>query len=453
MRKKFVVITLVIVISCLLIFTACNKEEKEDRWWEDEFETTAYTPEQLMNYIGGFACGVCHPNENYDQIKDANIEWVRFDISNLPYDENGNETQGYIDFKNRAKSYADRGFKVMAVTPYPEDYLDAGIDPRLEENKLTIMKMARYYVEDLQGIVAAIQITNEMSIARFTYPLTLEEAADFIGIQAKAMYRYKKGIAICYNLGGIEGYTQLPALMEEKGYHKYIDFVGIDFYLGCFDSASGALGVGMGPVFASLAHESTGKPIMINEFGYIGYGEPKSDSEKYQMLLDLGAVGNNLTEAVNYVKENTKTFIEGENFPQSFREELETYCKLGDCKTPEEEAECYQLIGATIFNEEYSSHLYKEIDSSKVAKGYPHSPEGQANYMEDQIAVMVAQDYIVGAFVYMYHDGHRCYVCGQDGCPVETGWGLVDCDGNPKPLYYTIQHEFGVLRGLIEDDD
>ena len=35
--------------------------------------------EALKEKTGGFMKGVCHPNENYEQIKNANIEWVRFD--------------------------------------------------------------------------------------------------------------------------------------------------------------------------------------------------------------------------------------------------------------------------------------------------------------------------------------------------------------------------------------
>ena len=46
--------------------------------------------EVFLDKTGGFIKGVCHPNENYEQISDANIEWVRFDLTSLPYDEDGN---------------------------------------------------------------------------------------------------------------------------------------------------------------------------------------------------------------------------------------------------------------------------------------------------------------------------------------------------------------------------
>ncbi|MCQ2603417.1 MAG: hypothetical protein MJ193_05765, partial [Clostridia bacterium] len=132
-------------LVCMLpVFTACNKDDKTEKswldqqypwyngstdWTNDEFETVDMGVEEFTEFIGGFACGVCHPNQNYEQIAAANIKWVRFDISNLPIGKDGNYTPGYLGFKERAKGYADRGFKVMAVTPYPEDYMEAGLDP------------------------------------------------------------------------------------------------------------------------------------------------------------------------------------------------------------------------------------------------------------------------------------------------------------------------------------
>ncbi|MBR6361096.1 MAG: hypothetical protein IKS04_04810, partial [Clostridia bacterium] len=35
-----------------------------------------------------------------------------------------------------------------------------------------------------------------------------------------------------------------------------------------------------------------------------------------------------------------------------------------------------------------------------------------------------------------------CYVCGQEECPVETGWGLIDGKGKPKPAYYAVRDGF-----------
>ena len=50
-----------------------------------------------------------------------------------------------------------------------------------------------------------------------------------------------------------------------------------------------------------------------------------------------------------------------------------------------------------------------------------------------------------GAIVYSYSDSDACYICGQSDCPVETGWGLVDLDGNPKPAYHAVKEGFAKI--------
>jgi hypothetical protein len=48
----------------------------------------------------GFICGVCHPNENFAQLKEANIGWIRFDIP-YPYEKDGSISAHYNGFKEK----------------------------------------------------------------------------------------------------------------------------------------------------------------------------------------------------------------------------------------------------------------------------------------------------------------------------------------------------------------
>jgi hypothetical protein len=50
--------------------------------------------------------------------------------------------------------------------------------------------------------------------------------------------------------------------------------------------------------------------------------------------------------------------------------------------------------------------------------------------------------YLLGAFIYNYTDSARCYVCGQEDCPIETRWGLTTIDGQEKPAYQAVQQTF-----------
>ena len=367
--------------------------------------------------VDGFIKGVCHAREQYDMLTDANIGWIRDDIP-FAFNNDGTLSQSYINWKAEMQEYADRGIKVMAITPYPEDYIEYGLDPRDEANKEAIQDIARFYLEDLKDIAGAFQITNEMGIDRFTLPLTLEEAAYFIGIQLEAMYPDRGDILIGYNLGGL-AILQLPGLM--KDYHKYCDYVGLDMYLGCFEP------VLKNPdqyiTILNFVRRVTGKPIIMCEFGYIGLGEPKTKEEKQAILEGYGFSSEK--EASEHIDE----FIA--NLPYDLANEFDKYAD----QTPEFRAN-------QMFNGEYSNHLYRELPEGYGLYGFEHTPEGQADFFSYIIPKVRELDYVIGMFVYCWQDSGDCYVCGQTDCPVETKWGLVDYEGNPKPSYYAVKEAF-----------
>lgn len=368
--------------------------------------------------LDGFMKGVCHAEPQYDLLNDGNIEWFRDDIP-FPFDKNGNLSPSYCSWKKEAAEYAANGVKIFGITPYPEDFMEYGLDPRNPEHREEIQKIAKFFVYDLKGIVGAFQVTNEMGIDRFTLPLTLQEAADFIGMQLEAMYPICGDVAIGYNLGGLSIAT-LPFLMMP--YHQYCDYVGVDMYLGCFE-----------PVLKkpeqmvtilNFVRVVTGKPIILCEFGYIGLGEPKTQEEKNAILEGYGYANEKEARA------DINNFIN--KLPKDMKEEiLEDY---GD-RSDEEK-------GDLIFDGEYSNHLYCELQEGFGLYDYEHTPEGQAEFFSYIIPKLRDLDYLVGMCVYCWQDSGDCYVCGQVDCPVETKWGLVDYNGDPKPSYYAVQEAY-----------
>ena len=53
----------------------------------------------------GFMKGICHPSENFEQVKNANIEWSRLDVP-YPFDENGEQTEEYKAFLTKLQPIA-----------------------------------------------------------------------------------------------------------------------------------------------------------------------------------------------------------------------------------------------------------------------------------------------------------------------------------------------------------
>ena len=368
----------------------------------------------------GFICGVCHPNENFEQIKWANIQWIRIDIP-FPFDENNELSHSYLSFKKRAASYAEKGIKVMAISPFPSQYSKYNIDIDTKEGQERIKEIAVFLINDLREIIGGIQVANELGIPRFILPYNMEQAIRFAGIQLEAMYPVRGDIILGYNSAGPQ--ANLHSAMRK--YHKYCDYVGIDIYLGCFFNFPGFMWL----FEAQLRYlwALTGKPILLQEFGYISDGKPKTKKEKLDILKSYNV--NSQKQA----QENIEDFVS--RLPETFEERIKF-------DTQNDSSRYYNYI----FKTDMVSHLYKELPVLTKIPKCPHTPEGQANFYRILIPKLYRLPFVCGTIVYCYSDSKTCYVCGQSDCPIETRWGLVTNDGKEKPSYYAVMEEFGKIQ-------
>ena len=370
----------------------------------------------------GFICGICHPNENYAQMREANIGWVRVDIP-YPFDKDGNLKERYLAFRESCIRYRKNGLKVMAITPYPEDYIDDGADVRTEEGRKKLKKVAEFLARDMQECADGLQITNEMGIPRFILPLTMDEAVQFIALHLETMYPIKGNLLIGYNSAG----PQADLHVGLKPYLKYVDYVGVDIYIGCFDTIPGRMY--MFDLILRYLWAFTGKPILLQEFGYISGGKARTKKEKRAILEEFGVKSE--AEA----KETIDVFIE--RLPQHMKEHVKRVCEYDSSR-----------YFNFIFHSDYKNHFYRELPAITKIPGYEHTPEGQAKFFADILPHLYSLPYMCGAIIYCYRDYEKCGYCGQSECPTETRWGLVDRAGDPKPSYYAVQKAFGHIRWL-----
>ncbi len=370
----------------------------------------------------GFIRGLCHPTEDFSQIKEANIGWIRIDIP-YPFEKDGSISKSYENFKEKCRRFQDNGIKVMAVTPYPRDYIENGADIRTDEGEKKVREIAEFLIRDMQSCVSGFQITNEMGIPRFTIPLTLKEAAKFICVNLEAMYPLKGDVIVGYNSAGPEAGLHSMILP----YIDYCDYVGIDIYMGCFFTMPGFIWF-----FEALCRylwAMTGKPVLIQEFGYLSGGAPKTREEKKAILQSYGAVSE------KDAKKNIVQFVE--NMPKQFSDHVKYVCG----NDPE------KYFGF-IFKSDIKNHFYRELPAITMIPGCPHTPEGQAKFFEKCISRLFSLDFICGCNIYCYKDPNRCYYCGQEDCPTETRWGLVDSQGNIKPSYKAVRNVYGRIKWL-----
>ena len=364
--------------------------------------------QDLIEQNGGYIYGVCHPNENYEMLADAGLRWVRFDIP-YPYESDGSVSRNYLAFKDRAKGYTDRGFRVMAVTPYPRDYINiGGFDP--VENAEKTQEIAVFLYNDLKDITAAFQITNEMGLEGFMKPLNIEQAAKFIGIQLEALDPVTENFPIGYNSAGLS--RDLHKLM--KPYLQYCDYVGLDLYTGNQGNAKAS-------AYANdvkKLYRLTRKPIIMQEFGFWSEGGPKTAEQKAEIL---GYYGYS-TEAEAIA--DGQAFID--KLPWQFRQRLQD-------GYPGEEEHWAEIV----FSKEYQ-HFYGET-AAETMENIPHTPEGQAEYFRKVMGELRKLNCLAGMIIYCCQDMEYCYNCGHTWCPFETKWGLFNIDGTPKPAYYTVK--------------
>ena len=378
-------------------------------WFVSLFNQPDARTQALIEQTGGFIRGICHPNENYDLLQDGGFSWVRFDIP-YPYTANGSISRSYAAFKNRARGYAERGFKVMAITPYPHDYINiGGFDPSAAENEEKTKEIAVFLYNDLKDICAAFQITNEMGIEVFTYPLTLEQAARFIGVQLEALDPITENFPIGYNTAGLN----LPLHRLMKPYHQYCDYVGLDLYDGNNSYADAQDLISRIRRVYRLTH----CPIILEEFGFLSEGEHKTDAQKQAVLQSYGY--NSEKEAIA----DLDNFVQ--KLPAAFQQ------RLAESDHPKEE------WGDLIFGS-YSGHFYCECGKDTY-KHFGHSPDGQAKYYTDLLPKLRAVSCLAGVVIYCCQDSSICWFCGQRGCPSETRWGLLDEHGVPKPAFAAVR--------------
>jgi len=364
----------------------------------------------LREKTGGMLHGICRPREEYALYKGAGIQWMRFTIS-LPPEDPG-EPWPILE---RIRRYNENGLKIMAITPSVGAYLGRGIDPRTAEGEERVRELAREMITRLGGLIQGIQICNEIGIPRFGHPLTMNEAVRFIGVQAEAMASLKGDIVVGYNSVG----PQVDQHFKMRPWFKYLDYVGMDMYVGCFFPVLTQLG--LFEVLLKYLWAFTRKPVMLMEFGYLAGGAPKSRAEKLAVLQKYGF------ESEKQAKENIEGFVS--RLPEKSQKYI-AKCASGDW-------------GKFVFAREFRQHLYCELPANVRIRGCAHTPEGQAEFYRRLLPRLEKLPFLCGMFIYTCEDDVACCICGQTQCPMETMWSIFDKQGRPHAGYEAVKEIWG----------
>lgn len=384
----------------------------------------------LIEQNGGYIYGVCQPNGDYDSLSDIGFNWVRFDIP-CPFDANGYNDgdiqylrNKYTEYKQKCQQYKSRGFKILAVTPYPYDLEnDMGFSPMDDLDK--VRDIAVFLYNDLKDLVDMFQITNEMNVSTFRRSLTPQQAATYIGVQLEAISAEKAKtndtFPIGYNCADVtESSLELNNLMQP--YLQYCDYVAVDLYTGNQGEASPkdyAKSV-------RLLNSITQKPIIITEFGFWSEGGLKTAEQKAAILYDN----------YGYTSE-AQAIADGQNFLNKLPSQF--------LKTLQQEYPDQQAQWPSIVFSKYANHFYGET-SKYTINDIPHTPEGQGEYFREVMTELKNVGCLAGMIIYCCQDHDVCFICGHEWCPYETKFGIFNKDGTPKDSVPAIKETITALK-------
>jgi len=274
MRRAPQWITAFVILSVLALLSCKTKPQAE--------QPAATTSKRILG-VSPWS------NPNYRLIKEGGIGWVRLEFE-FPFEDKigGKLTKKFLENLKTAKMVRQQGLRIMGITPlagtmsYDEKDKQTAWRPTIPSWAGSIDSDSYYegyekaceeIARQTRGIVDLWQVSNEMDIHEFRGPMSVQQAARFLLAGARGVKRGNPASKADIN----------PASLDSDGewlfrelYSKSdtpFDYAGIDGYFGSWAPGGPQDWI---PVIERI-HEITGKPVLINEWGYSsiqGSGKP-----------------------------------------------------------------------------------------------------------------------------------------------------------------------------------
>jgi len=227
-------------------------------------------------------------NPNYQLMKEGGIGWVRLGFE-FPFEDKigGKLSDKFLKNLEEAKKVNKLGLRIMGVTPlagamaYDEKDKKTAWRPQIPAWAGSIDSDSYYQTYEqacaelgrqTKGIVGMWQVSNEMDIDVFRGPLSIQQAERFLLAGARGLKTGNPQAKADMNPAGLESGEPLFRDLYSRPDTPF-DYAGIDGYFGSWQPGGPQDWV---PVIERI-HEITGKPVLINEWGYSsiqGSGNP-----------------------------------------------------------------------------------------------------------------------------------------------------------------------------------
>lgn len=297
------------------------------------------------------------------------------------YKENGIDTVAGINTAEQCR--ADENGTVSFVRQYPDWMGPYDGDYYYE----VLEKVAVRIATDLGDMVTYWQIGNENDSDIFRGNLTHEQNVRYLKSLARGVKKVNPKACCGINLAGVGSASDINGDSLSHSVHPYaeklinalyncensdFDYIGLDGYFGTWTNGAPE----DWEAYINRAHEVSGKPVMINEWGYssLQRGKPRPEEDQNRHF-------------------NTNV-----------------------CR-------------------------YKDFDMAGCKKwlGEDHSEEMQARYITECLTIFRDNPHCFANLFFQWQDMATCWQCGDDDCPAETAWGIIDKNGRVKPGYEALK--------------
>lgn len=246
----------------------------------------------LKNHMVGITPAFDGPN--YELMRQAGFEWVRQGY-NFPFEDRigGKLSQGFLKSDAEIDRYLAEGFGVLCNFPGPGSMRFVPAEGKTVYSRGTplwmgeltedryydqLFEMAKWMGEYTKGKITYWQVANEPDIDIFYGPLTREQNVRWLLTAARGLKAGNPDAQCGINLGFINDYARFLLKAIYVIPDSPFDYLGIDGYMGSWQPGGPDSWIG----YIDEVTEITGKPVIINEWGYssLQWGEKLTDLER-----------------------------------------------------------------------------------------------------------------------------------------------------------------------------